>query len=161
MRRRRGKPSTLIGVRQALLALFLALLVLPLAVPPDAEAAFASTDVALVIDVSGSMEILSEIPQDFPHRDEYRDSLAQLVAFAEGNQGKRSLHDIAGGIGSGVKLAQLEQDVDQSLQTHNLDLKEQSRLGAARRAARGYLDLLELSKQGNNTNDRVALITFE
>jgi hypothetical protein len=161
MRRRRGKPSTLIGVRQALLALFLALLVLPLVAPPGAEAAFASTDVALVIDVSGSMEILAEIPQDFPHRDEYRDSLAQLVGFAEGNQGKRSLHDVASGIGSGVKLAQLEQDVDQYLQTHNLDLKEQSRLGAARRAAKSYLDLLELSRQGNNTNDRVALITFD
>ena len=107
------------------------------------------------------MEILSEIPQDFPHRDEYRDSLAQLVGFAEGNQGKRSLHDVASGVGSGVKLAQLEQDVDQYLQTHNLDLKEQSRLGAARRAAKSYLDLLELGRQGNNTNDRVALITFD
>src|SRR3954454_91676 len=125
MRYRRGKPSALIGARRALLALVLALLVLPLAMPPGAEAAFASTDVALVIDVSGSMEILSEIPQDFPHRDEYRDSLVQLIAFSEGGQGKRSLRDLANGIGSGVKLAQLEKDIDQSLQTHNLDLKEQ------------------------------------
>lgn len=165
MGRHRGRPTTstttFYGARRALFALLLALLIAPLFAPPGASAAFASTDIALVIDVSSSMEILSEIPQDFPHRDEYRDSLVQLIAFSEGGQGKRSLRDLANGIGSGVKLAQLEQDIDQYLKTHNLDLKEQSRLGAARRAAKSYLDLLALSRQGSGTNDRVALITFE
>jgi hypothetical protein len=144
-----------------MLVVLLALLLMPLVAPPGAAAAFATTDVALVIDVSGSMEILSEIPQDFPHRDEYRDSLTQLIAFTEGGQGKRSVRDLVNGIGSGVKLAQLEDDVNEYLKTHNLDLKEQSRLGAARRAAKSYLDLLELSHQDGGGKDRVSLITFE
>ncbi len=147
--------------RSALLALLLAALLLPLVAPPGTAAAFASADVALVIDVSGSMEILAEIPQDFPHRDEYRDSLVQLIALAEGGQKKRSPREVLNGVGSGVKLLQLQQDVEQYLQTHNLDLAEQSRLGAARRAAAGYLDLLELSRQSSGTSDRVSLITFD
>lgn len=161
MLRRKRRTGPGIPLRGFFLCALLAALLLPIAAPPGARAAFASTDVVLVLDVSGSMEILSEIPQDFPHRDEYQESLAQLIAFVEGGERKRTLREIANGVGSGVKLAQLESDVEEYLQTHNLDLKEQSRLGAARRAVKGYLDLLELSRTNNGTNDRVSLVTFD
>ena len=123
--------------------------------------AFPSTDVVLVLDVSGSMELLSEIPQDFPHRDEYQASVNQLIALLENRQRKKSLRELTGGAQSGLKLAQLQQDLETYFQNHQIDPKTQSRLGAARRAVGSYLDLLEVGRRAHGTNDRVSLVTFE
>ncbi|MGN6811908.1 MAG: VWA domain-containing protein [Thermomicrobiales bacterium] len=129
--------------------------------PPAGAADFPNTDTVLVLDVSGSMGILAEIPQDFPHRDEYQASLTQIMALLEGRNQKKSLHDLASGAQSGVKLAQLQNDIQTYFQTHQIDPKTQSRHAAAQRAAKSYLDLLELSRQNAGTTNRVSLVTFE
>lgn len=158
---RRGRPGTTI-VWRALLALLLgALGPGPAAAAPPAAAAFPATDVVLVLDVSGSMELLAEIPEDFPHREEYRESLRQLTGFLENRAQKRSIGEVVGGARSGVRLAQLQTDIETYFQNHSIDPKTQSRLAAARRAANSYLDLLELNKRLYGADDRVSLVTFE
>ncbi len=146
--------------RRIMATLLLAIWLCGIVAPGDASAAFASTDVALVVDVSGSMDFPAEIPQDFPNRDKYQESITKLITFLESDSQERTVREIVDGINAGIQLSQLQEDVDQYLQTHNVTLEDLSRLSAARRALKGYLDLLELSKQGG-TNDRVSLITFD
>lgn len=157
---RREMPRTALLWR-ALLALLLgALGPGPAAAAPSTAAAFPATDVVLVLDVSGSMEVLAEIPEDFPHREEYRENLRQLTGFVENRSQKRSIGEVVGGVRSGVNLAQLQTDIDTYFQTHSIDPKTQSRLAAARRAANSYLDLLELNQRLYGTDDRVSIVTF-
>lgn len=160
MHRRSRLVATSSRLRRVMAAALLALWLCSLVAPGDAGAAFASTDVVLVVDVSGSMDFPAEIPQDFPNRDKYQQSITKLIVFLESGSQERSVRDLVDGASAGIQLSQLQGDVDRYLQTHNVTLEDLSRLSAARRALKGYLDLLELSKQGG-TNDRVSLVTFD
>lgn len=144
---------------RSLLGLLIALWLWGLAAPGDAVAAFAPTDVILVVDVSGSMDFPAEIPQDFPNRDKYQQSITTLINFLESDSQERTVREIVDGVGAGIQLSQLQGDVDQYLQTRSITLDDLSRLAAARRAVKGYLDLVELGRQAG-VRDRVGLVTF-
>ncbi len=160
MHRRNWPAAAPSPLRRIAASVLLAIWLCSLVAPGTASAAFASTDVVLVVDVSGSMDFPAEIPQDFPNRDKYQTSITKLINFIESDSQERTVRDIVDGVGAGIQLSQLQGDVDRYLQTHNITLEDLSRLSAARRALKGYLDLLELSKQGG-TNDRVSLVTFD
>jgi Mg-chelatase subunit ChlD len=129
------------------------------ALPPEVGAAIASTDVVLVVDTSDSMAFPAEIPADFPNRDEYRRAITQLISTLEKPDDERTVRDVITFFSVSAQLGRLADDVDQYLQTRNIDLEDLSRLSAARTAVSGYLDLVELSRQSGG-NDRVSLVTF-
>lgn len=159
MRRHRALATLIAPFRPILSAFLLAIWLWGVIAPPGVGAAFASTDVVFVVDVSDSMEFPAEVPQDFPNREEYRRAITQLISAVENGQEKRTVRDVINILDATIQLSRLQGDVNQYLQTHNIDLDDLSRLNAARRSLKGYLDLLELSKQ-TGTNDRVSLITF-
>lgn len=159
MRGRRGLAAASASWRPILAAFLVAIWLCGPVAPAPVGAAFASTDVVFVVDVSDSMDFPADIPQDFPNREEYRRAITQLIAALERGEDERTVRDLINLLDATVQLGRLQGDVDQYLQTHNIDLDDLSRLSAARTSLKGYLDLLELSKQ-TGTNDRVALITF-
>jgi hypothetical protein len=105
------------------------------------------------------MEFPAEIPADFPNREEYRRAITQLIAALEQGEDERTVRDLINLFDATIQLGQLQGDVDRYLQNNNIALDDLSRLSAAQRAVKSYLDLLELSKQ-TGTSDRVSLITF-
>lgn len=145
--------------RRIVAALLLAIWLSGFFSPTGVGAAFASTDVIFLIDVSDSMDFPADIPADFPNRDEYRRAIGQLIAALERGEDERTISDMLNLFNATIQLSRLQGDVETYLQNNNIDLDDLSRLTAARNAVGAYLDLLELSKQ-NGTNDRVSLITF-
>ena len=88
--------------RRIMASVLLAIWLCSLVAPGDAGAAFASTDVVLVVDVSGSMDFPAEIPQDFPNRDKYQQSITKLIVFLESGSQERSVRDLVDGASAGL-----------------------------------------------------------
>jgi hypothetical protein len=158
MRRRSGLAASISPLR-LLSCLLLAAWFAGIAPPPSVGAAIASTDVVLVVDTSDSMLIPSDIPPDFPNREEYRRTVALLLTTLEKSDDERTVRDVINLLDASVQLSRLQGDINQYLQNRNLTLDDLSRLNTAQAALQGYLDLVELSRQSGG-NDRVSLVTF-
>src|SRR5688572_10825988 len=120
MRRRRGVFAGIMAVRRLAACLILAVWIAGMALPGEVGAAFASTDVVLVVVTSVSMAFPSDIPQDFPNREEYRRVITQLVSTLEKGDDERTVRDLITFLDASAQLSRLGDDIDSYLQTHNL-----------------------------------------
>ena len=160
MRGRRGLAAGCLSLRRLVTCWLLALWLAGVVLPGSVGAAIASTDVVIVMDTSDSMAFPSDIPQDFPNRDQYRRAITQLISTLEKSDDERTVRDLITFLDATQQLSSLGDDIDAYLQTHNLVLEDLSRLSTARTALKGYLDLVELNRQSGG-NDRVSLVTFD
>jgi Mg-chelatase subunit ChlD len=160
MRQQRGLFGGVSPLWRLVAGVLLAVWFAGVLLPSSVDAAFASTDVVLVVDTSDSMAFPSDIPQDFPNREEYRRAITLMISTLEKPEAEWTVRDLIAFLEATAQLGRLADDIDAYLQTNNLVLEDLSRLSTAQTALNAYLDLVELGRQSGG-NDRISLVTFD